>query len=139
MNSLTLPMAFGMDTRKRVPVPLRPDLYASLEDDPREGLKIGPFCARLVERAYRYSFLTPENIAWLRDIRAHLPGLGLLEVANLALSWLRREVQAARIVLPFTAPIQENKTEKFASPVLRRGKGRPQVVAPASQGARGEG
>ena len=112
MNALTAPLAFGMDSRKRVPVPLRPDLYAALEDDHREGLKMGPFCARLIERAWRLSFLTPENITWLREIRAHLPSLGLLEVANLALSWLRREVQAARIVLPFNAPAQENKPEQ---------------------------
>ncbi len=129
MNSLTLPLAFGMDSRKRVPVPLRPDLYAALEDDHREGLKIGPFCARLVERAWRLTFLTPENIAWLREIRAHLPGLGLLEVANLALSWLRREVQAARIVLPFSSAAQENNPAISAPAARPRARKTLDVVA----------
>jgi len=130
--ALHLPCAMGMDMRRRVPVPLAPDLYAEIEDSRERGdlgLKVGPFCARLLRQFFRLEFLSAENIGWLRELRGHLPGLELLDLINLCIAELRRAVQSGRLVPFFLAP-QLKKPE--ISGATRRARAREaQRAAPA--------
>lgn len=131
MNSLTLPLCMGYDIRRRVSVPLPPDVYAAIEDaaDRRElGLGIGPYCARLVRRFFRLDFLAHDNIAFLAELRAHLPGMELLDVLNVAVTQFRQAVRSGKLVPAFLAGQSQNKSNSCA-PMHTRARKAPDVVA----------
>jgi len=135
IQALHLPMAFGMDARRRVSVPLPPDVYATIEDsaDRRElGLLIGPFCARLVRQFMRLEFLSTENQAFLRELRGHLPGLELVDVINLTLTSFRRAVQSGSLVPSFFLP-QGQSSAKTGMARSKRARATQAVVAPAEE------
>lgn len=102
--SAYLPLAMGIDSRKSVTVRLEPELHARAYDDARRRKYgdgdplLGPFCAWCVRQLVTHDWLSPENREFLEGILRELGRpWDLLELANFAVSVLRKEMRAGRV------------------------------------------
>lgn len=102
--TLHAPMQMGLDIRKRVSVPLEPEMHARAYDeakrrnDSNADPKVGPFCAWCVRQILTFEFLSIENREFLGGV---LRELGrpwtLLDVLDAVISNFRKEVRAGRL------------------------------------------
>lgn len=107
MPSLALhaPLCMGIDMRKRVTMPLDPEIHARAYDEARRQRrdsnaepKVGPFCAWCVRMMLTLEFLSTENREFLSGMLAELGApWTTLDVLNVIVSTFRKEVRAGRL------------------------------------------
>ena len=102
--SLHAPMRMGIDMRKRVSVPLEPEMHARAYDaakrrsDSNADPKVGPFCAWCVRQMLTFEFLSIENREFIEGMLRELGRpWNLLDVLDAIISTFRKEVRAGRL------------------------------------------
>lgn len=105
MNALSLPMAFGMDLRRRDTVMLPPALYARAHDAAkRQGWSFLRFAEHAFERFFRSIELSTDNLEFAEDItRTVGPPWTIEHVVNRLLDDVRAQVRAGKLRPAFWA------------------------------------
>jgi len=98
------PIFMGIDMRKRVTVPLEPELHARAYDAARlrghsnSDPKVGPFCAWCVRQVLTLEFLSAENREFLSGMLNELGApWTTLDLLNVIVATYRKQVREGRL------------------------------------------